>query len=345
VSPSVDERAQRRARVRATAASIVDSPRVARRFAGSGGTALRGSSRRRVSRPVEAPRPRLEIPGTRRLVIIGVVLLQLALLVGALTLPAFHVTGFQVSGTALLARQAVLDAAGISTGQSIFTVDFDGARNRLEHLAWVRSATVESELPNTVNISVVEWKPELLLRSGGVDRLVLEDGAVAATNGRAPAVPLLADLRAGSNLAATLAEIARSFPKAFNCSVSAFEWQADGRLAIVTATGWRALLGHVDTQEQIAAITGQLASLAALKGHLNFAKPNFGYVDLENPAEPAVGGTPGQPPAYLTPPAAAAPAAAAPARPAPAAPAPAAAATPTPAGPKTFVLPAPTAHH
>jgi hypothetical protein len=45
----------------------------------------------------------------------------------------------------------------------------------------------------------------------------------------------------------------------------------------------------------VAAVPGQLEVLAALKGRVDFSHPTFGYVDLENPSNPALGGTPGEP--------------------------------------------------
>src|SRR4029077_16617058 len=83
---------------------------------------------------------------------------------------------------------------------------------------------------------------------------------------------------------------------------------------------WMAVLGRAAAPSEVAAIPGQIAALASLKGRLNFAHPDFGYVDLEDPSAPAVGGSPGQ------------------ARPAPAAPAPAAA--PPPARPAPTAPPA-----
>jgi len=51
----------------------------------------------------------------------------------------------------------------------------------------------------------------------------------------------------------------------------------------------------LDSSDALAAIPGQLAVLAALNGRLDLAHPAFGYVDLENPTAPAIGGHPGEP--------------------------------------------------
>jgi len=92
-----------------------------------------------------------------------------------------------------------------------------------------------------------------------------------------------------------LSVVAQRFPAIFGCGVAAYQWGVDDAVSIWTTTGWRAIVGHLDTQDDLQALPAQLASLASLRGQLNFAKPNFGYVDLENPAAPATGGAPGLP--------------------------------------------------
>jgi hypothetical protein len=53
------------------------------------------------------------------------------------------------------------------------------------------------------------------------------------------------------------------------------------------------VVGHLDTDQAIAAVPAQMAALVALKAKLDLAHPSFGYVDLENLPGPAVGGSPG----------------------------------------------------
>jgi hypothetical protein len=66
-------------------------------------------------------------------------------------------------------------------------------------------------------------------------------------------------------------------------------------LSAWSSTGWEAVFGALDSGDALAALPEQLAVLAALKGRLDFMHPSFGYVDLENPAAPAIGGKPGEP--------------------------------------------------
>ena len=92
-----------------------------------------------------------------------------------------------------------------------------------------------------------------------------------------------------------LGSIARHFPALFGCSVAAYLWGADDVVSLWTSSGWRAVLGHLDTENAMRALPAQIETLAALKGQLNFVKPTFGYVDVEAPADPVSGGHPGIP--------------------------------------------------
>ncbi len=303
------ESARRRAQARELAARIVDAPRVPRQFSLAPQSALRGSHRRRLS----APAPRVARPATvtrsgRGGGAVALVLAELGLLVALLVLPTFHAAGIDVRGARLLSHQAVLDAAGIGDTQSIFTIDGDAVRQRLERLPWVRRASVDTELPATVRITITEWDPVLEVQRGDSNVLVAAGGATvdrrSVRDSALPEVPVLIDERAAAagdpppldeSLVRLLPAIAAGFPGAVGCAVADFRWQPDGRLTIESACRWTAILGRVADPAAVAAIPEQIAALAALKGRLNFGHPDFGYIDLEDPTTPAVGGTPGQP--------------------------------------------------
>lgn len=304
VSSGIEVRGpERRARARAIAASIADTPRLPRRLVVDDDTVLRPSPRRRAS----APRPRATTtaaPNSRRGLALLVLGGQLAVLVALFVLPPFRISRVEVSGTSMLRADVVRAAAGVRSGQSIFTVDGEAVRARLEHLPWVRAASVDTALPATVRITVREWTPILRVRSARGDTLVAPSGAridaAMIVPGKVPNdVPVLVDLRPTSTplsatLGRTLAAVASAFPSVVGCSVARFEWQADGRLAIVAAPGWRAILGYVDLPRDVDTIPEQIAALAALRARVDLLHPTFGYVDLSDPTAPAIGGTPGR---------------------------------------------------
>jgi cell division septal protein FtsQ len=360
MSRVLDDPVRRAARARASAASIIDAPRVARRFALPDTDTLRATPRRRVHRS-EMPRllPASVSAISRRRIAVAVLVVQAVALLAILVLPVFRAKTVAITGNHLVGRAAILGAAQISGSQSLFTIDGEQVRQRIEKLPWVRSVSVETELPDTVRITVHEWTPVLMLHQGGKQLAIADSGDVLDLGtakvdvppGVASVVdnrPALAAAQVGSSsgnskqpldpvLVRTLVVTAQRFPSVFGVGVNHFEWQEDGLFAIVTTAGWRAILGHMLTDADIAAVPDQLTSLLSLKGKLNFAKPTFGYVDLENPGAPAVGGKPG--------PADPAPSAPASSAPAPSG-APAASATPAPTPtPKPTPTPTPTPIH
>lgn len=301
----LDERDQRRAHARAEALCILDTPRRARRFDAAPGARLRPSERARAhARPTPAPSDRRHRPAVRRLVAAALLLLQIALLVLALTLPMFQVKGAQITGLHLLRTPDMLTAAAVPR-QSVFTLDTQAIQRRLDALPWVESATVTTGLPASVHIAVTERPVALRIRRGGVDMLLAANGATMPVTQTAfattVAAPPLLDGRAGSQqplsptLIQDLATIAQHFPAVFGCKVAAYQWGVDDILSLWTSAGWKVVLGHLDTQDALAALPGQLAALADLRGSVDMLHPAFGYIDLEDPSAPAVGGAPGLP--------------------------------------------------
>ena len=300
----LDPSDQRTAAARAEALAILDTPRRVRQFEGRD-DALQPSPRRRARarRPRPAP-PRRRRVGLRRVIAVLVLLAQAVLLALALTLPAFQVKSPGVTGLHLLRPAAVLEAASVPR-QSVFTLDSGAVRRRVEALPWVQSATVTAGLPASLHIAVVERPAVLRVRHDGRDTLLAANGAtmpVGAAAAPPPAAPTpLLDDRAGApappapRLIQDLATIAQRFPAVFGCKVAAYQWGVDHIVSLWTDTGWKAVLGHLDTEDAMAALPSQIAALAALRGTLDFVHPTFGYVDLEDPSAPAVGGSPGLP--------------------------------------------------
>lgn len=85
------------------------------------------------------------------------------------------VKNIEVSGREKTDPNALLAAIGQKPGTPIITFDVDAARERIEELSWVRSATVERQMPDTLIVSVVERKPLALWQTED-RRHVLIDG-------------------------------------------------------------------------------------------------------------------------------------------------------------------------
>ena len=93
-----------------------------------------------------------------------------------------------VVGTHLLTTGAVVAAAEMPE-QSIFAINGAAIQGRVQALPWVASAVVTTQLPATVEISVVERAPMLRIRRGGTDTLIASTGqrCPGSTRRRPPA--------------------------------------------------------------------------------------------------------------------------------------------------------------
>ena len=300
-SPELETR--HRVRVRAVATAIADQPVIARRFEVPAEVELRGTVRRRKGSP-QLPKPARERAEHHPLLAVLVLAVELAVLAGALWAPIFKVTSVKVTGTRLLDSAQVVKAADVS--QSIFILNGDAVAARVRSLPWVESVKVTTALPASVRIAVTEWAPMARVLRGGAEYALAAQGAsLRLTPSQAASlgsVPLLVDLRPTSlqtavsaRLMSVLGSAASRFPSVFGVHVVAYEWDQTGTFALWTSAGWEAVLGDLSTPGAITAIPGQLSALSVLRSALDFAHPTFGYVDLEDAAAPAVGGTPGLP--------------------------------------------------
>ena len=300
-SPELETR--HRVRVRAVATAIADQPVIARRFEVPAEVELRGTVRRRKGSP-QLPKPARERAEHHPLLAVLVLAVELAVLAGALWAPIFKVTSVKVTGTRLLDSAQVVKAADVS--QSIFILNGDAVAARVRSLPWVESVKVTTALPASVRIAVTEWAPMARVLRGGAEYALAAQGAsLRLTPSQAASlgsVPLLVDLRpislqtaVSARLMSVLGSAASRFPSVFGVHVVAYEWDQTGTFALWTSAGWEAVLGDLSTPGAITAIPGQLSALSVLRSALDFAHPTFGYVDLEDAAAPAVGGTPGLP--------------------------------------------------
>ena len=292
-----------RVRVRAVATAIADQQSTARRFEVPDEVELRGTVRRRHGLP-QLPKAAPERKDLRPLLALLVLVVEVAVLAGALWAPIFKVTSVKVSGTRLLDTAQIVKAADVS--QSIFILNGDAVAARVRSLPWVKSVKVTTALPTSVRIAVTEWTPMARVIRGGAEYALAAQGAsLRLTPSQAASlgsVPLLVDLRPTSlrtdptpQLISILGSAAARFPTFFGVQVVAYEWDSTGTFSLWTSAGWEAVLGDINTPGAVTAIPGQLSALHVLGSALDFAHPTFGYVDLEDTAAPAVGGTPGLP--------------------------------------------------
>ena len=83
------------------------------------------------------------------------------------TSPRFEVRNVSVSGLNRVKQIDVVSIADLPESVNAFSVDLEKVREQVEELEWVRFATVQRVLPDTISIRVVERNPAGLAQSRG----------------------------------------------------------------------------------------------------------------------------------------------------------------------------------
>jgi cell division protein FtsQ len=217
--------------------------------------------------------------------------------------PALSVQTVHVEGAAHLTSEQVAAAAGLAGSASILSVDGEADRQRLLALTWVRTATVEPQLPGSVSVVISEWRPVAVYHAGKSATLfLLSDQAVVLGTAASGAGlvdvqgPSGSDPKVGSQpldptLLTAIVNMQRAFPALLGQQVAGFLFDSCGDLTLVAKRGWKVYFGRVLTPEEFATLNDKLASLKAIAGHgnVNYNSTDLDYVNVMNPTEPAVG--------------------------------------------------------
>jgi cell division protein FtsQ len=90
----------------------------------------------------------------------------------------FVVTAIEVEGRETTDVATVVEALSAARGTPILAVSPGRAKEQLETLPWVRSATIERRLPGTLFVRLVERRPLAVWQHGGIQQLIDRDGAI-----------------------------------------------------------------------------------------------------------------------------------------------------------------------
>ena len=93
-----------------------------------------------------------------------------------LALSGFSIQDVRVTGRANTQKDELLHAVGVERGDPIFGFDTQTARQRIERLGWVDTATVTRLLPDTIRIEITEREPFALWQRGGELSLIDASG-------------------------------------------------------------------------------------------------------------------------------------------------------------------------
>jgi hypothetical protein len=260
---------------------------------------LRGQLWTRSEKALREP----DVPwGWRALAIVGAGM-EAALLAWLWFGPALAVSTVQVIGAHHLTASQVARAAGLSSDTSVISVDGESVDEHLLGQVWVRSAKVEPQLPGTVLIQVSEWQPVAAYHVGPSTKLYfLSSQAVVlgATStsaglvdvqGPAGSEPHIGDRPLDPQLLTALVNMQRAMPTLVGQDVSGFIFDSCGDLTMIARKGWKVYFGRVLTPEEFASLRDKLTALKAIagNGNVDYSSADLLYVNVMNPAEPAVG--------------------------------------------------------
>lgn len=78
---------------------------------------------------------------------------------GALAHAGFGISEIHITGNRRTPYKQILEVLAMQPGQSIFSADLFGARNRLAHLDWIASAEVHRRYPDAIFVTLLEKRP------------------------------------------------------------------------------------------------------------------------------------------------------------------------------------------
>ncbi len=113
-------------------------------------------------------------PRRTQRVLVGIIVVLSLVLIGELVYhlvlaPRISIESIQVESNLGLTEDEIIQIAGVSVGTPYFAVDSEGARERLEALPAVHSASVDVLFPNRIAISVSRRQPLALSIADSAD--------------------------------------------------------------------------------------------------------------------------------------------------------------------------------
>lgn len=109
----------------------------------------------------------------------------------------FEIRNVSVVGLKRVEVNQILSRAELPDRANVFSIDLENVRERVEGLKWVRFATVQRVLPDTIGIQIVEREPVGLARiRGGILQFDAEGELLEQDRGSGVNFPILDGLKA-----------------------------------------------------------------------------------------------------------------------------------------------------
>jgi cell division septal protein FtsQ len=190
--------------------------------------------------------PAVESGHVARLLAVGLLVVLVWAVYTVFTSPSFFVSGAEVQGNVAITADEVYAASGLD-GMSVFWVDTEEARSRIEALPNIKSACVSAMLPAAVTIVIEERTPRLVWRSGDKlwwtdpEGMVLEPRGVlegAITIEDLDAQPLIPGDRLSPTVLASIRALNNLLPR-----LTEMHYSHEQGIGFKTQEGWPVFLG------------------------------------------------------------------------------------------------------
>jgi cell division protein FtsQ len=232
----------------------------------------------------------------------------------ALTSPRFSVHSAEdvvLEGNRYVTHDDILNALGMTSegrgGANILRMSLEEARQQVESLPWVRSATVARSYPHRLRVRITERVPIAFLTVGGRVKLVDEEGEVLdKPDGASFAFPVLEGLERTSNPAEEHARLAlyQKFMREVGDDAYASGWlisevnlgDADDIQAVLVQ-GLETIqvhFGHEDFPERLGNFLRLLPEVQKTHAIVDSVDLRYRGQIVVNPENPAKGGTAGR---------------------------------------------------
>ncbi|MGV8996705.1 MAG: cell division protein FtsQ/DivIB [Parvibaculaceae bacterium] len=203
-----------------------------------------------------------------------------------MALAGFSIGEVTVSGRSHADSKALLAALGIKRGDPIFGFDTEVARQNIEHVDWVKSATVTRLLPDAIRIDIVERKPFAIWQRGGELSVVDGDGHIITDNNVQPyaSLPFIVGF-GGAREAEDILQLMHETQPEFLSRVRAFVRVGDRRWNLRLENG-------VDIKLPEVGVEKTLADIVAMDAQYKILSRDIESVDLRLPDRVSIALTP-----------------------------------------------------
>jgi cell division protein FtsQ len=199
----------------------------------------------------------------------GSILLVGAATLGVLRSPVFGADRLIVEGERRLGEARVLRTAGIGLGDNVVWFDADEARRRLEADPWIASATIWTDLPNTIGVRITERIPVGTIETHDGWEVVASDGVILARPADPPKLTTITALVPGDDIASLGAELLGAMTPGLRSQVDSLTVGVDGAVRLVLRRGVSVTYGGTDeATEKAQALEAVLAWAEDERAHV-----------------------------------------------------------------------------